>query len=734
MRSGSILKLVLFAAIIFMLVTVLVSVLVSAGNDEEEDWPYDTNDEQRYMELHLKTDGTVDYLTHKIWPGQETNYKSVGTTGVWSEFGEWDSQPLEKPITATREEEQDHYEPMYINVTAETPGGTPRLVFIRVTLHLGNGNTVQEVDGPRFVSQGQYTTFNFSLEFSSVNINQAQEIGVVVEARTEGVYNLLSMAYGSEEYDSFFNFEANTISLTVEKDVNGYIKNKKVNGIAYANVSFIHAFGNEGIDQDRNYYIRIYGPANKSDPASTEWGNTICWCDTLMYLLWEYDEDEGVLRGTWQIQGDKENKGVRAQYALDNRTYFIYFKGWDVYPENNNTPVELNATFKVPDFPAMKERVELRWAGDVFFSDENGKRFEATDENGKGIAVGDRLFINASFQLGGGADPDMNYNNIPICVSILKPDSSTEIFNNTYIVEGVQGGSYKSFGTSSCWVPDEAVENYTLRLELNPGRTIPEYNYTNNLLEMAVNVYEDRGPKAIITSPGESIEELPGTYLPAGANIHFDGTDSWDPNTTYVHLDFEWIIENLETKIGRNTDEFYLQLGVGRYKVTLTVSDGIRNDETTIFIIVENRSAFTRPTATILSIRPGSQVEGVLVRFTGSGEGDGAMVCYVWVSSLDGEFYNGSETVVNYSELSVGSHEITLTVQDEHGLWSEKVSATLDIKKGEGGGSSGNGNGGGGNGGDGMNDDDEERFPTGFEVVLLVLGVVIAIWLRGRRR
>ena len=52
---------------------------------------------------------------------------------------------------------------------------------------------------------------------------------------------------------------------------------------------------------------------------------------------------------------------------------------------------------------------------------------------------------------------------------------------------------------------------------------------------------------------------------------------------------------------------------------------------------------------------------------------------YAWRSSIDNEFYNGTESVLYFSDLSIGTHAIYLKVQDDYGVWSNEVSTSLTI-------------------------------------------------------
>ena len=79
------------------------------------------------------------------------------------------------------------------------------------------------------------------------------------------------------------------------------------------------------------------------------------------------------------------------------------------------------------------------------------------------------------------------------------------------------------------------------------------------------------------------------------------------------------------------------------------------------------------PVATILSVKPNPAREGVEMEFSGKGEdlADGdAIVEYEWKSSLEGDVLS-RESKFTDSELTTGTHEITLRVKDNKGLWSQ---------------------------------------------------------------
>lgn len=111
-----------------------------------------------------------------------------------------------------------------------------------------------------------------------------------------------------------------------------------------------------------------------------------------------------------------------------------------------------------------------------------------------------------------------------------------------------------------------------------------------------------------------------------------------------------------------------------------TNSDG-QGDNVTDYVIFEPWTWMGNkpPTAIIDSITPDPVVERLEVRLIGSGVDDGTVVQYAWRSSIDGEFYNGTETDITYSEFSPGSHNIYLRVKDDLDVWSDKALSYVTV-------------------------------------------------------
>ena len=85
------------------------------------------------------------------------------------------------------------------------------------------------------------------------------------------------------------------------------------------------------------------------------------------------------------------------------------------------------------------------------------------------------------------------------------------------------------------------------------------------------------------------------------------------------------------------------------------------------------------PRAYIVDILPLLTVRETDIWFQGYGSDEGDIVRYAWRSSIDDEFYNGTESEIQYNALSNGTHTIYLKVQNGTGNWSEEVNATVSI-------------------------------------------------------
>ncbi len=172
--------------------------------------------------------------------------------------------------------------------------------------------------------------------------------------------------------------------------------------------------------------------------------------------------------------------------------------------------------------------------------------------------------------------------------------------------------------------------------------------------------------------PTAVIQKLTPTVALAGKTISFRGAGIGGGNV----VRYVWS-SSLTGEIYNGTEaEFTTSLGIGTHSITLAVVDnyGVWSEEVGALLMVH-----MRPQAAIFSINPPTVVDGEEVWFSASVSDDGSIVRYVWRSSIDGEFYNGTESLMSYKELSPGDHTIYLKVQDDNLVWSREVSSTLTI-------------------------------------------------------
>jgi hypothetical protein len=115
----------------------------------------------------------------------------------------------------------------------------------------------------------------------------------------------------------------------------------------------------------------------------------------------------------------------------------------------------------------------------------------------------------------------------------------------------------------------------------------------------------------------------------------------------------------------------------GTHQITFMIRDSLHHvsaKDTKALTILPNQA----PVAHIDSITPTTQYVGHPVSLTGHGSDiDGTIIAYKWRSNINGVF--GALNTITTDSLSVGIHTIFFSVQDDDGIWSPEVQATLTI-------------------------------------------------------
>jgi len=233
------------------------------------------------------------------------------------------------------------------------------------------------------------------------------------------------------------------------------------------------------------------------------------------------------------------------------------------------------------------------------------------------------------------------------------------------------------------WISDQDGE--FIRSDSNrthySGLSIGTHTITFFALD-ALGFYSDEIHTSIIVNgkPTASITSVTPSPSLLSSPVYFMGSATDDGSITR----YSWSSSiDGEFYNGIEAEFTYSQLSTGTHTITLRTQDdlGAWSAEVTQILIIH-----TKPTASITSITPSPAILSHTIHFMGSGTDDGTITRYVWSSSLDGEFYNGTDPEFDHSSLQKGLHTLTLKVQDNNGIWSDEVTTTLEISEKEGGG------------------------------------------------
>ncbi|HBG28290.1 MAG: hypothetical protein A2Y10_03400 [Planctomycetes bacterium GWF2_41_51] len=178
-------------------------------------------------------------------------------------------------------------------------------------------------------------------------------------------------------------------------------------------------------------------------------------------------------------------------------------------------------------------------------------------------------------------------------------------------------------------------------------------------------------------APVATIDSILPNPATEGQSVQFKGHGSdtdgtiqayrWQSNIDGNLSDANWFSTNTLSE-GSHTITFEVQDNAGMWSQPMSQ------------ILAVQVTTNVPPTASITSITPNPATQGQTVSFTGSGtDTDGTITAYRWESNLDGSLSSASSFTKN--NLSVGSHTITFTVQDDDGAWSLPVTRTLVIQQ-----------------------------------------------------
>lgn len=236
-------------------------------------------------------------------------------------------------------------------------------------------------------------------------------------------------------------------------------------------------------------------------------------------------------------------------------------------------------------------------------------------------------------------------------------------------------------------IDDGSIERYSwysdIDGELNNGT---EYRYSTSSLTIgdhliSLKVQDDNGVWSdevqmrliVHRQPNANIVSISPINPQENEVVHFNGEGDDDGSIER----YMWI-SSIDGELFDNYDSSFTfsQLSNGTHSIALKVQDdyGVWSDEDSYEIIVNGV-----PRASIVNISPAIASGPEEITFIGIGTDDGSISRYSWRSSIDGTLYNSTNEEYAISELSNGSHEIYLKVQDNSGIWSQEVMKSLIV-------------------------------------------------------
>jgi len=287
---------------------------------------------------------------------------------------------------------------------------------------------------------------------------------------------------------------------------------------------------------------------------------------------------------------------------------------------------------------------------------------------------GDKVTWNVDFDPWTRKPPFEDYTSPEATIDSVSPSDTLEGEEVEFVGHGT---AYESI--------DRYVWASDLDGELHNSTSDPDFSTTtlsNGTHEISFKVMDNYGVwSEPVTSilvingmPEAEILDITPTSALEGEEISFQGKGT-DDGTVERYI---WT-SDLDGELHNSTsdpDFSTTTLSNGSHEIRFKVQDdqGVWSDEDETTITINGR-----PRAGIVEVSPDPALVGEEVKFKGRGMDDEDIVHYAWTSDLDGELYNDTGDEFETTTLSIGTHSISLKVEDDLGVWSEPVITTLII-------------------------------------------------------
>ncbi|MFC1488077.1 PKD domain-containing protein [Thermoproteota archaeon] len=174
-------------------------------------------------------------------------------------------------------------------------------------------------------------------------------------------------------------------------------------------------------------------------------------------------------------------------------------------------------------------------------------------------------------------------------------------------------------------------------------------------------------------NPVASITESSKT-ISSGENIHFDGSESTDPDGTVVS--YSWDFGDGNTATGIEVDHIFQNAGVHTVTLTIRDNDGATYQATTSITVTKTEDQFNNaPVALIVKSTQKTTIEQIIsFDASDSYDSDGTIVTYLWDFG-DGTITTGVTS--DHTYIQEGTYAVTLTVTDNDDESSSTVSEII---------------------------------------------------------
>ena len=296
--------------------------------------------------------------------------------------------------------------------------------------------------------------------------------------------------------------------------------------------------------------------------------------------------------------------------------------------------------------------------GLYFWGYSGGNRVEYSDisHNKYGLKLGDssgNVIENSSIH-----NNEMGV--FPVSFSRCNFYNCSFLGNSAYAIEaGHDGSAVKAI---RCWWGDPSGPYHVDSNANGTGDTVKWY------VTFVPWLGQPHPPIAeiLMVSPTEVEPDQPVTF--SGRALYFTGNDIGQ---------FVWTSSiNGELYNGSEAQFSTKELIPGSHTITLKVRDsqGQWSNE-----VITNLSISQRPRVAIKPVQQTHVMEGTDITLEADVFGHPAITLYVWNSDVDGLLYSGTSPSFNTTDLSIGTHSISVIIQDEDGIWSNEVSIQLIV-------------------------------------------------------